>query len=81
MPMDVIQKTFDFALEDRKKIMRSLITSKAVQADLKAESYQIEVKTNEKILSTTLFLFPGLLHELGLSPMPSETLSIKNRSG
>ena len=68
----------DFALEGQEKDYAFLDYLKAVHNELKAEGYQIEVKANEKnIVNNALFRFPGLLHELGLSPMPSETLSIK----
>jgi hypothetical protein len=68
----------DFALEGQKNDYAFLNYLKAVQTDLKAEGYPINVKANEKnIVNNAYFRFPGLLHELGLSPMPSETLSIK----
>ncbi len=68
----------DFALEGQNKDYAFLNYLKAVQTDLKAEGYLINVKANENnIVNNAYFRFPGLLHELGLSPMPSETLSIK----
>ncbi len=68
----------DFAIEGQKNDCAFLNYLKAVQTDLKAEGYPINVKANEKnIVNNAYFRFPGLLHELGLSPMPSETLSIK----
>ena len=48
----------DFALEGQEKDYAFLDYLKAVQADLKAESYQIEVKTNEKnIVNNAFFVF------------------------
>lgn len=69
----------NFALECHENEYIFLDYLKSVQAGLKAEGYRIEVKANEKnIVNNAFFRFPGLLHELGLSPMPSETLSIKS---
>jgi len=68
----------DFALEGQRDDYAFLDYLKAVQVDLKAEGYPIEVKANQKnIVNNAFFRFPGLLYELGLSPMPSESLSIK----
>jgi len=49
-----------------------------MKARFLAEGYITEIKAqNEKTVRSAYLKFPGLLHELGLSPLPSETLSIK----
>jgi predicted nucleotidyltransferase component of viral defense system len=49
-----------------------------VKRALERESYRIEVKVSEhKTVASAWVRFPGLPHELGLSPHASQTLSIK----
>jgi hypothetical protein len=68
----------DFALErpDRGYDFRSYLHS--VQADLKKEGYDVEIKINDKrTVHNASVRFPGLLFDLGLSPHPNEIFSIK----
>lgn len=68
----------DFALErpDRGYDFRSYL--RAIQADLKREGYEVEVKINDKrTVHSASIRFPGLLFELGLSRHPNEVFSIK----
>ena len=55
---------------------RSALT--AVKRVFEHEGYRVEVKLGEqKTVATAWVKFPGLLHELGLSPRATQTLSIK----
>ena len=68
----------DFALErsDRGYDSRSYLH--AIQADMKLERYELEVKINYKrTVHSASVRFPGLLFDLGLSPHPNEVFSIK----
>jgi len=49
-----------------------------VQRALSLEGYRIEIKVNEqKSVASAWIRFPGLPHELGLSPHPAQILSLK----
>jgi hypothetical protein len=49
-----------------------------VRSDLEAEGYAVAVKANDKRVVHSAFVrFPGLLHDLGLSPHASEVQAIK----
>ncbi len=68
----------DFALErpDRGYDFRAYL--QAIQADLKREGYEVEVRINDKrTVHNASVRFPGLLFDLGLSPHPNEVFSIK----
>lgn len=68
----------DFALErrDRGYDFRSYLV--AVRSDLQREGYAVEVKaSDQKAVHGAFVRFPGLLHELGLSPHPREILAVK----
>jgi hypothetical protein len=68
----------DFALErpDRGYDFRAYL--QAIQADLKREGYEVEVRINDKrTVHNASIRFPGLLFDLGLSPHPNEVFSIK----
>lgn len=68
----------DFALEGdpSKYDLRSFL--QAIQADLEAQTYQVELKVNDRRVVQSAFVrFPGLLHELGLSPQERETIAVK----
>lgn len=68
----------DFALEraDRGYDFESYL--QRIQTDLKQEGYAVEARANDKRTVHSAFVrFPGLLHELGLSPHPNEVFSIK----
>jgi len=68
----------DFSLErapERYDFRRYL---QAVRAELAPEGYAVDLKINDrKILHSAFVRFPGLLHELGLSPHPDEILAVK----
>lgn len=68
----------DFALEcpsaeyDFRKYLR------AVQAELAAEGYRVEIKVNDnKVVHSAFVRFAGLLYELRLSPHRDEILAVK----
>lgn len=68
----------DFALErpDRGYDFRSYL--RAIEADLKRESYTVDVKVNDKrTVHNASVRFPGLLFDLNLSPHANEIFSIK----
>jgi predicted nucleotidyltransferase component of viral defense system len=68
----------DFALErpDRGYDFRSYL--KAIESDLKRESYGVEVKISDKrTVHNAMIRFPGLLFDLNLSPHANEIFSIK----
>lgn len=68
----------DFALElpSPEYYFRSYL--RAIQSDLRAEGYTIQVKVNDQRTVHSAFVrFSGLLYELKLSPNPNETLSVK----
>ena len=68
----------DFALErpDRGYDFKAYL--RGVQSDLKQEGYAVEIRVNdEKTVHSALVRFPGLAHELGLSPHPNEVFSVK----
>ena len=68
----------DFALErsDRGYDFQSYL--RAIRSDLTHEGYNVEIKANEqRVVHSAFVRFPGLLHELSLSPHPNEILSIK----
>lgn len=68
----------DFSLVDASKDSSLRKMLKTVKQLLEAEDYRVDVKANErKVVHSALVRFPGLLHELGLSPHPTETLSVK----
>lgn len=68
----------DFALEHSPEQYDFRAYLKALQTDLTAERYTVEVKVNDqKVVHSAFVRFRGLLHELNLSPHPDETLSIK----
>lgn len=68
----------DFTLErpDRGYDLRRYLT--AVRADLAREGYEVTLKLSDRRVVHSAFVgFPGLLAELGLSGLRSESLSIK----
>lgn len=68
----------DFSLTARGEDARFGALLRGVRADLEAEAYQVEVKSREQRTVAAAFIrFRGLLHELGLSPHPDETLAVK----
>jgi hypothetical protein len=68
----------DFALEGNRESYDFREYLKAIRSDLSPEGYQIEIKANDqKTVNSAFIRFPGLLYEMGLSPMQSEVLSVK----
>lgn len=68
----------DFALEQAPERYDFRAYLKAIQATFTAESYLVELQVNDRRVVHSAFVrFPGLLHELKLSPHPTEVFSIK----
>ncbi len=68
----------DFALEGNRQNYDFRAYLKAIRADLSPEGYQIEIKINDqKTVNSAFIRFPGLLYEMGLSPMAGEVLAVK----
>lgn len=68
----------DFALEKNPERYNLSGYLNAVQQDLAAEQYRVEPHIRElRTVHNGLVRFPGLLHELGLSPHAGEVLAIK----
>jgi predicted nucleotidyltransferase component of viral defense system len=68
----------DFALERQPEQydFRKYLTT--IQRDMTAETYDVEIKLNERNVVHNAFIrFRGLLHQLGISPHKSEVLAIK----
>ena len=68
----------DFALEGSRERYDFRACLRAIQAELQAEGYIVEVKLNDqKVVHSAFVRFPGLLYELGLSPHRDEILAVK----
>ena len=68
----------DFALEGNREYYNFRDFLKAIRSDLSPEGYQIAIKANDqKTVHSAFIRFPGLLYEMGLSPMQSEVLAVK----
>lgn len=68
----------DFALERPGTGYDFRAYLRAVQADLKAEAYDVEVKVNDdRVVHSAFVRFTGLLFDLNLSPHRSESLAVK----
>ncbi len=68
----------DFALEENRESYDFRDYLKAIRSDLSPEGYQVEIKANDqKTVNSAFIRFPGLLYEMGLSPMQSESLAVK----
>lgn len=67
----------DFALErSRDYNLRQYLQT--IHSDFTAEGYEIDVKLNEhKVVHSAFVRFPGLLHELKLSPHRPEVFAVK----
>lgn len=68
----------DFTLERQpdQYDLRKYLT--AIQQDLTAETYNVEIKLSErKVVHSAFIRFRGLYHQLGISPHESEVLAIK----
>ena len=67
-----------FALEGNRESYDFRDYLKAIRSDLSPEGYQVEIKANDqKTVNSAFIRFPGLLYEMGLSPMQSEALAVK----
>ena len=68
----------DFALEQQQERYDLSRYLKAVRDELAPEGYRVELRVREhRAVHSGLVRFPGLLHELGLSPHAAEVLAIK----
>ena len=68
----------DFALEQHRERYDLPKYLKSVQDELAAEQYRVELRVREhRAVHSGLVRFPGLLHELGLSPHSAEVFAIK----
>ncbi len=68
----------DFALEGNRQNYDFHGYLQAIRSDFSSEGYQIEIKANvQKTVHSAFIRFPGLLYEMGLSPMQSEVLAVK----
>lgn len=68
----------DFALEGNPRDYNFRAYLQAIRSDLASEGYQIDIKLNDqKAVNSAFVRFPGLLFEMGLSPMRNEVLAVK----
>ena len=68
----------DFSLERPSPSYDFKSYLKAIQGQFLAEGYDVQIKVNDqKIVHSAFVRFYGLLYELHLSPMQSESLSVK----
>jgi hypothetical protein len=68
----------DFALEGKQDTYDFRGYLKAIRADLSQEGYAVDIKANDqKTVHSAFIRFPGLLYEMGLSPMANEALAVK----
>lgn len=68
----------DFALERRPESYDFRTYLGVIRRDLEREGYRLRFKVNDhKVVHSAFVRFPGLLHELGLSPHPDEALAVK----
>jgi hypothetical protein len=68
----------DFALDGDPQDYDFRAYLQAIRSDLSPEGYQIEIKVNDqKTVNSAFIRFPGLLYEMGLSPMVNEVLAVK----
>ncbi len=68
----------DFALEQTRTQYDFRAYLRAIRAEFAAEGYAVQLKvSDQKIVHSAFVRFPGLLHELGLSPHRDEVFSVK----
>lgn len=71
-------EALDFALERQAQQYNFRQYLSAIQRDLAAETYNVEIKVNERHVVHSAFIrFRGLFHQLGISPHETEVLAIK----
>ncbi len=68
----------DFSLEGDHTQYHFRSYLQAIRSEFSAEGYRVEIKVNDqKTVNSAFVNFPGLLFELGLSPMPNEVIAVK----
>lgn len=68
----------DFALERRPEQYNFRGYLEAIQRDMTADTYSVEIKFNDrKVVHSAFIRFRGLLHQLNLTPHPDEILAVK----
>jgi hypothetical protein len=68
----------DFALARPGRGYDFEVCLRAVRRDFVKEGYAVEIKRNEqRVVHSAFVRFPGLLHELGLSPHRDQVLAVK----
>lgn len=68
----------DFALEKEQEHYDFRAYLRAIQRELAAEGYAVELKvSDQKVVHSAFVRFPGLLYELALSPHRNEVLAVK----
>ena len=68
----------DFALERSRDHYDFRSYLRVIQAEFKAEGYDVSIKvSDQKTVHSAFVRFPGLPYELGLSPHRSEVLTVK----
>ena len=68
----------DFALERPSANYHFRTYLKDIQSMFTGEGYDAQIKVNDqKTVNSAFVRFPGLLHELNISPHPNETLAVK----
>ncbi len=68
----------DFSLERNPDLYAFPSIIQAIQLELQAQGYSVALRHREdRIVHSAFFHFPGLLHDLGLSPHRDEALSIR----
>ena len=68
----------DFALEGELSKYELRRYLKTIRGALSTESYRVDLRVRDRhVVHSALVGFPGLLHELGLSPHASEALAIR----
>lgn len=68
----------DFALEGDAMLYDFRGYLRAIQAELQAEGYDLDIKASDRRIVHNAFIrFPGLLYEMGLSAHPGQIFSVK----
>ena len=68
----------DFALEGDRDSYRLRGWLQAIRGELAAENYQVELRLREhRAVHSAFVRFPGILHEIGLSPHRAEVLAVR----
>lgn len=68
----------DFALEANRTHYDFRRYLRTIQRDLSAEGYVVDLRvSDQKVVHSAFIRFPGLLHELSISPHASEVLAVK----